>query len=429
MESRRSARFTVAFNGDERLIHAIAGLPGMDSVFGKLSQDVVGGGRPSYALAEIDWDRLKAGIRAAHEHGLKFYYLLNSACMGNQELSRATNQRVSRLMDTIVEAGVDGVVVSLPYLLALAKKRHPTLKVSISTFACIDSPLKARLWEERGADRLILSIDVSRNRRILEKIRQAVSCELEIFANAMCAYQCPFGGAHAAANGHASSSNDSLKGFGVDYLSYLCAERRLRDPSEYIRGRFVRPEDIGAYEEMGIDVFKLSDRMKGTPWLIRVAQAYTSRRYDGNLADLISYPVFAAKDGRPISNSTRLVAQGQHISVELLKVMRDITKCAPPVYIDNRKLDGFLAHYLEHDCENSICGVDCHYCESVAARAVTTHPEEHAQCVSHVQQLASMLEDQRAFKRDNPVVRLAMAVARLLSPRKNDFGEISQRKT
>jgi collagenase-like PrtC family protease len=425
MDKKRTARFTVAFNGDDRLIHAIAGLPGMDSVFGKMSQDIVGGGRPAYALAEIGMEKLRASIRTAHEHGLKFYYLLNSACMANQELSRATNRRISALMDDIVEAGVDGVVVSMPYLLALAKRRYPKLKVSISTFAGIDSSLKARLWADRGADRLILSIDANRNRSVLEKIRQAVTCELEVFANAMCTYQCPFGALHAASNGHSSSSADALKGFGVDYHSYLCAERRLKDPSEYIRGRFVRPEDLGTYEEMGIDVFKLSDRLKGTPWLVRAATAYTSRRYDGNLADLISYPVFAGEGERPLNNPARFVAQGRHVNAALLKVMQEITKCVTPVYIDNRKLDGFLAHYLRHDCGSSLCGVDCRYCESVAARAVTIEPDKQAQCLSHVSQVTAMLEDQRAFSRDHGLVRLAMTVTRALSSRKNHFGNIA----
>lgn len=422
-DTQRRARFTVAFNGDDRLIPAIADLRGVESVFGKLSRDVVGGGRPSYSTANIDLHRLETSIRIAHEHGLKFHYLLNSACMANRELSRATNRRIDALLDTVVEAGADGVVVVMPYLLALIKKRYPALRVSISTFARIDSPLKALLWEDRGADRLILDVDVNRNRTALERIRSAVRCELELFANAMCTYQCPFAGVHAACNGHASSSTDALKGFGVDYHSYLCAQRRLKDASEYIRGRFIRPEDVAVYEDLGIDVFKLSDRLKGTPWLVRTARAYTSRAYEGNLADLISYPVFAGKDGGLVGNPTRILAQGRHANLALIKVMQQISTCATPVYIDNRKLDGFLAHYLEHDCESSLCGIDCRYCETVAARAVTIDPEKQARCLAHVHELSAMLEDQRAFRRNNPIARLAMTVLRAFSSRKNDFGE------
>jgi collagenase-like PrtC family protease len=417
------AKFTVAFNGDDRLIPAVAGLKGVDSIFGKQSQDVVGGGRPTYALADIGLGKLKDSIRLAKEHRIKFYYLMNSACMANQELSRATNRRITALIDTVVEAGADGVVVTMPYLLALVKKRFPKLRVSISTFAGIDSPQKARFWEDKGADRLILSIDVNRNRTVIEKIRQAVKCELEIFANAMCIYQCPFGSIHSACIGHASSSTDPLKGFGVDYHSYQCAERRLREPTEFIRGRFVRPEDVGIYEDLGIDVFKLSDRLKGTAWLLRVATAYALRCYSGNLADLISYPVFAGEEERPLSNPTRFVARTKHANLALMKAIQGITACTTPVYIDNRRLDGFLEHYFRHDCANSLCGSDCRYCATVTARAVTVDPEKRERCLSHIRQVNDLLEGQRAFTADNPLARLAMAAVRTLSSRKNDFGE------
>lgn len=422
MNKGRAARFTVAFNGDDQLIPVIAGFPGVDSLFGKLSRDIVGGGRPTYALANIGMKGLRNSIRVAHQQGLKFYYLLNSACMANQEFSRSTNKRINNLLDVIAEAEVDGVVVSMPYLLALVKKRYPALRVSISTFAGIDSAQKAQSWQDRGADRLILSPDVNRNRSVLERIRGAISCELELFVNVMCLHRCPFAQLHAACNGHASCSTDSLKGFGVDYYSYQCADRRLRSPSELIRGRFIRPEDIHCYEDLGIDVFKISDRLKGTPWLIRAARAYSSRLYDGNLADLISYPVVGAPQDRPLCDPTRHIARSRHANLAMLKVMRGITTCMLPMYIDNRKLDGFLEHYFRHDCENSSCGVDCRYCESVAARAVTFDPEKRAACLDHIARINEMLEERWAFTRDSPLVQLTMSLVRILSSRKNDFG-------
>jgi collagenase-like PrtC family protease len=426
MNTRAKTRLTVAFNGDDRLIESLGAFPGVDSLFGKLPKDVVGGGgRPTYLLANVDMTGLGRSIRLAHERGLKFHYLLNSSCMGNQELSRSTNRGIHALLDAVAEAGADGVVVSLPYLLALVKKRHPRLRVSISTFSEVDSPRKARIWEDRGADRLILDSRVNRDRTRLEKIRQAVKCELELFANVMCTYPCPFAFAHAAGNSHASSSTDALKGFGVEYHSYQCAERRLTEPGEIIRGRFIRPEDVGTYEEIGIDVLKLSDRLRSTPWIIRAVAAYSSRRYDGNLADLISYPVFMQKGERPIVDASRFIARSSHANLAILKVLRGIEECETPVYVDNRKLDGFLDHYLRHDCERSICGVDCRYCESVTARAVTFDPEKKARCLSHIRELNAFLEDREAFKPDPPLVRLVMTLKRRLGSKKNNFGDQS----
>ena len=100
LDQRHKTRFTVAFNGDNRLIQSISDFSCVDSVFGKLSKDAVGGGRPSYSLANIGMAELANSIRLAHERGLKFFYLLNSSCMGNQELSRATNRQIHALLDS-----------------------------------------------------------------------------------------------------------------------------------------------------------------------------------------------------------------------------------------------------------------------------------------------------------------------------------------
>ena len=423
MAAQKSTRFAVAFNGDDNLIAAIAKYREVDSIFGKVSRDIVGGGRPTYALADISFSKLKNSIQIAHQHNLKFYYLLNSACMANQEFSRATSNRIIRLLDTIVDAGADGVVVAIPYLLNLIKKRYPNLKVSISTFAGIESPQRARFWEDNGADRLILDQNLNRNKTVLEKIRKSVKCELEVFANVMCLFKCPFCFTHSTSIGHSSSTEDPLQGFGVDYYSYRCTLSRLQDPVELIRGRFIRPEDIGAYEDIGIDVFKISDRQRSTPWIIRTVNAYSSRQYEGNLADIIAYPIFHDKKEALLNNPTRFLARSNHISHLFLETMKELKSCATPFHIDNRKLDGFLEHYFQHTCEHSACGIDCQYCESVARHAVTVLPKEHKQCLSHVEQICEMLEDRRAFTKNNPVTKLMIFIIRTLSRRKNNFGK------
>jgi collagenase-like PrtC family protease len=386
----------------------------------------VGGGRPTALLANIGRKDLVRSVRLAHEHGLKFYYLLNSSCMANEELTRTTNRQIHALLDAIAELGVDGVVVALPYMLSLVKRRFPKLRVSVSTFAGICNAQRARQWQDRGADRLILPPDVNRDRPMLEKIRRSVTCELELFANVMCCYQCPSDFAHASANGHASRSTDALGGFGIDYHSYQCTERRLRSPGEFIRGRFIRPEDMDTYRDIGIDVLKLSERLRSTPWLIRVASAYSSRRYDGNLADLIAYPVFHEKDAATLTDTTRFYARGRHVNAALLRVIQEVKDCETPVYIDNRKLDGFLDHYFRRNCEGAVCGVDCRYCDSVAARAVSMDGEKQARCLAHVQQISRMLESRDGFTADNPIVRLGMGLKRTLTSRKNRFGAVPE---
>ena len=52
--------------------------------------------------------------------------------------------------------GVETVTVSSPFLLRIVKTRYPGLKVRISVFAGVDRVRKAQMWEEMGADGIVL---------------------------------------------------------------------------------------------------------------------------------------------------------------------------------------------------------------------------------------------------------------------------------
>ena len=58
-------------------------------------------------------------------------------------------------------------------------------------------------------------------------------------------------------------------------------------PAEMIKSRWIRPEDIIRYEEMGFGRFKVGQRTQNTEWNTRAATAYSNRTYDGNLLEII----------------------------------------------------------------------------------------------------------------------------------------------
>ena len=83
------------------------------------------------------------------------------------------------------------------------------------------------------------------------------------------------------------------KGFPLDYCSLVCNELRLREPVNYLRANWIRPEDLHLYEAMGYHNFKIVERNTPTQILLDRVKAYSERRYDGNLLDLVqnyAYP-------------------------------------------------------------------------------------------------------------------------------------------
>jgi len=88
--------------------------------------------------------------------------------------------------------GVETVTVSPPFLLRIVKTRYPGLKARISVFAGVDRVRKARMWEEMGADGIVLdSLLVNREFATLARIRESVKCDLELLVNNNCFYSAP----------------------------------------------------------------------------------------------------------------------------------------------------------------------------------------------------------------------------------------------
>jgi len=115
-------------------------------------------------------------------------------------------------------------------------------------------------------------------------------------------------------------------------------------------------------------------------------KAYYNRRYDGNLLDLFqnyAYPYDKFAESEKESFSTRRFIKYfvKPRSVNLFKFMKVIKfgKMASvlyplhgpnPVYIDNRKLDGFIEFFRANGCNARDCE-ECRYCHDWADKTVT----------------------------------------------------------
>ena len=282
----RATTFSLAANYDPELVPQLAAYP-VDEVYGKFPTDGISGGRPRYLatpLSEID---LQSYIRLLEQHGIAFNYLLNGACFGNREWTRSWQKRMTDLLTKLGEWGVRRVTVSTPFLLELIKRRFPEFKVRVGIYAQVDTPRRARFWEDLGADAIVLeSFSINRNFRRLAAIRQAVRCDLELIANHVCLMNCPMQIYHQNGFAHAADETSTLF---IDYCFMRCSRLRLQDPSQFIKSAWIRPEDLAVYEAMGYTSFKLLERGIPSAELLRRVKAYSERRFDGNLAELLRY--------------------------------------------------------------------------------------------------------------------------------------------
>jgi collagenase-like PrtC family protease len=372
---------SLATNFDDVLLDAISTYP-VTEVFGKLSSDPVGGGRASFTLPSLSRKRFEQHVQAARSKGIGFNYLLNPACMDNREYTRQGQREIEALLEYIEDVGVSAVTISLPFLLPIIKKRHPRLKVRVGVYARVDGVAKARFWEEGGADCITLeSLSVNRDFELLAALRNALKIPLQLIVNANCQLFCPLSGQHMVNLSHASQKGHPTRGFMIDWCVLKCSYDKLKDPVQYLRSEFIRPEDLDLYINMGYDSFKVLERGAPTPVLTRRVKAYSEGRYDGNLLDLIQ--PFGYKEKSDASLSRGLFSTWKYLlrprTVRLSKLLKlkDLASrrgmLAPlegePVHIDNSKLTGFIPGFRDKDCRLTDCRV-CGWCASYAGKAV-----------------------------------------------------------
>ena len=376
----RPAKFSLAANYDPELVPALAAYP-VDEVYGKFPADGVSGGRPRYLATPLSEADLGRYINVLDRHDIAFNYLLNGACFGNREWTRPWQKRVTALLSKLGNLGVHRVTVSTPFLLELVKRRFPEFKVRVGIYAQVDTPRRARFWEELGADAITLeSFSINRDFRRLAAIRQAVSCGLQLIANHACFLNCPLQTYHQ--NGFAHASDDTSTLF-IDYCFLRCSRLRLSDPSQFIKAAWIRPEDLAAYEAMGYTTFKLLERGIPSAELLRRVKAYSERRFSGNLAELLLSYGFKEPTRRKSLWTLRHFWKPWQANPLRLKPLLDLARLQGmlsslpeyPIRVDARQIpENFLDGFRDRDCVSTDCQA-CGYCERIAEQAVSISPE------------------------------------------------------
>jgi putative protease len=220
-------------------------------------------------------DELTAGVDFAHTNGAKVYVTVNIFAH-NRDL-----ELLPGYLASLVDAGVDGVIVSDPGVLDLVRTGFPQLPVHLSTQANTTNWAAARFWSRQGVSRIILARELSLAE--IKEISSKVEADLEIFVHgAMCM---AYSGRCLLSNyltGRDANRGDCAQSCRWQYT--LMEEKR---PGEYFpveedeRGTYILSsrdlcliEHIPELMEAGIKSFKIEGRMKSANYVASVVKAY-----------------------------------------------------------------------------------------------------------------------------------------------------------
>lgn len=252
----------------EKLKMAI--LYGADAVY--LSGELYG----LRALANnFNFDQMKEGLEFARQRGAKVYVTVNILAH-NQEI-----KGIPQYLKNLVELGVDGIIVSDPGIIRIAKEVAPSLPLHLSTQANTTNWSSVKFWEEQGIKRIVLARELGIEE--IREIRANTEVELETFVHgAMCI---SYSGRCLLSNYLVErDANRGLCAHPCRWKYYLMEETR---PGEYFpvledkTGTFIfNSKDLCLLEfipqliQGGVNSFKVEGRMKSVHYVATIIRVY-----------------------------------------------------------------------------------------------------------------------------------------------------------
>ncbi len=222
-------------------------------------------------------EELDLATKYVHERNKKIYVTVNIFAKNTDF------QKAEEYFKFLEKTGVDGVIITDPGLISLAKSVAPKLHLHLSTQANTLNTYSAKFWESQGIERIVLARELSLKE--VKEIKDGLNknTEIETFIHgAMCI---SYSGRCLLSN--YLSGRDSNRGECVQACRWNYAIREVgKDGAFYPieedeRGTYIlNSKDlnlvdyIGNLINAGVSSFKIEGRMKGEYYLATVINAY-----------------------------------------------------------------------------------------------------------------------------------------------------------
>ncbi len=218
---------------------------------------------------------LRDAVSYARERGIKAYVTVN-IFPHNRDLAGIEGH-----LEMLKEVRPDAVILSDPGLFSLFRRKAPEIGVHVSTQANITNSEAALFWQDLGAERIVLSRELSVEE--IGGIREKTKVELEVFVHgSICisysgrCYISSFLASRSANTGECTNScrwnyalmEEKRKGeflpvYENDKGTYLLSSKDL-----------CMVEHLEALSGAGVDSFKIEGRMKGINYVAGVVKVY-----------------------------------------------------------------------------------------------------------------------------------------------------------
>lgn len=305
--------------------------------------------RPDFRLPDISKSEFEQFVGKCTDAGIGFNYTMNSIYPGSKVELQNRKQEIIDFVQYLENLGVSRVTIANPILMEFVREASSTIKIELSTIAHLDTVTQIKYYKEKyNVDKICGNLLKNRNVTFLKNAAEYCNNNdvvYEVMVNEFCGVggkdyttHCTFRDSCYMCHASNKTKEDalSLNNYPMEY----CIFARKNDISSWMKLRWVRPEDIKRYSDIGIDHFKITGRTGGTEYLLQIAEAYLQQSWDGNLLSL----------WKPL---------------ETIYSHENELDFKQNVYIPNKSLTKFLNKWFTDDgfrCEEEVCGETCTYC-------------------------------------------------------------------
>jgi collagenase-like PrtC family protease len=305
-------------------------------------QEFSGAGR---IAPEMDFRNFVEVVDRVHREKIRVNLLLNSICEGGEwyspEILKSTMEYLRQAHE---EQGVEAVTIANPLYIREARRRFPKLEICASVLGDIDCVSKAEIFRKAGADAITPDVNINRDLKLLERIKEVTGAEIKLMVNEGCLFRCAFRKFHFNYISHKSRKPEMPGGRKSEdnVFSLNCIQLTKTDPSQILKAGWIRPEDMRKYESI-TSYFKMVGRTSSKSMVLRALKAYMEESWDGDLLELMA---------------------GNLYSVGMSHLL----------HVDNKSLDsaGFFDQVASCDKECSACSYCDRLIEQLLKRGVFT---------------------------------------------------------
>lgn len=336
---------------DFALLKGIASIPVdpeyeviVDTLFGCTKSNLLGNARSPDRIQNLNMKKTAAFIDEAHAQNLKIAWTINESCVGNvKEFIDTWDANGEALTEFFEYLSVDSLIVANPLIMLKLATSSIDIPITISTIANITEPNQLMVLIDRGCHITKFCVPVARNRDLnwlhsMNKVSGVLGIEMEVIVNEFCFLDgCNCEGLFRRScydmNAHAElGDQDSDSSW---FPREICTTLREKDPVNWLKAKWILPQDMYLYEEIGINHFKITGRTHPTDFLLTILPYYLVRYFEGNLLELWPHLQTIGK---------------KDFLTEQEKVLKGL-------YIDTRRLEDFVRDILK------ICMGDCSVCD------------------------------------------------------------------